>query len=503
MQKPISRRDFLKLAPLGLSSLGAFSPLGRLAEDWLAAPELSINSGYRDVLTEAQKKALLQASLHFLAPDGESANRVALEIDFIEGLNEHASNMCGPLSISILQRAGLLGNWVQPQDFWLLNPREDLLTALNVFPKHLYDWVHFEEPLVDFDFKQFPLMAGDLLYLHAAPGDTFEHILVVNRVDSRGRAFTVSNFFTLTETIIEERMLYDPQKPGSGQFERWADRDIRNTIGNTGRGGFRVWRVKNGRWLEGGESEARAELTRTLDNLFIVGPGNWYAEVRNKAGQTIYQFNPYEAFHPASTIKLPIALAFMAWLGAEELTDEAGYLESKGTAGRSFAQLLRAMLVESEEKATEELVEFLVEGAINSEWQGWGYTRSMLGPRRSSAWELLNFFEDLMRGERLSEFQRDYLLELLGSYTPNDDGRAGLMKPALPQGSLIYNKRASLVEAPRVVGDSGIVWLPEGNEIYFSIHGVGKDGASYEELEPTLEAAFLALGEFLGFSHPA
>ena len=97
MQATISRRDFLKLLPLGLSSLGAFSPLGVLAEDWLRPPGFPIGPESLDVLTKAQRKALLQASLHFLAPDGASANRVALEIDFIEGLNEHASNMCGPL----------------------------------------------------------------------------------------------------------------------------------------------------------------------------------------------------------------------------------------------------------------------------------------------------------------------------------------------------------------------------------------------------------------------
>jgi hypothetical protein len=480
--------------------------MSQISEFWMGPEIFPVGPNRNDVLTDAQKIALLASSMHFLAPDEESANLVALEIDFIEGLNEHSSTMCGPLSISILQRAGLLGTWVEPHDFWLLNPRENLQTARDVFPEHLYEWAHSSQPIAQFDFSRFPLQAGDLVYLHGTPSDTFEHILVVNRVDSRGRAFAVSNFFTTTETIIEERMLYDPGKIGSGQFGRWADRDIRNTIGNTGGAGFRVWRVRDGNQLNFPTDEAREDLQRELDSLFLVEPGKWYAEIRDNIGRIIYQFNPYESFHPASTVKVSVAIAFMDWLKTQELENEEPYLNTKGTAGRSFSQLLRAMLVESEEKATEALVEFLDENLINQQLQNWGYSQSKISPRRSSAMDILDIFTGLWNGSGLNSNQRSYLLNLLGTYTENDDGRAGLMKSALPKESVIYNKRASLVEAPRVVGDSGLVVTPEDNEsihpsLAFSIHGLGIDGASYESLESTLDKAFLAIRKYLSSSY--
>ncbi len=488
--------------------LGAFSPLARMSAPAFSGNRFPIGPDRMDVLTEAQKLQLLEASLHFLAPDGESANRVAQEIDFIEGLNEHASTMCGPLSISILQRARLLGNWVQRNDFWLLNPREDLLTAQNTFPEGLYDWFYFEEPISQFNFKAFPLLAGDLLYLHAAEGDTFEHILVVNRVDSRGRAFTVSNFFTVTETIIEERMLYDPGNMAIGQFAHWSDRDIRNTIGNTGGAGFRLWRVKDGTDLELPQDATSLRLQKQLDALLQDGIGQWYAEIRDGEGKPLYQFNPYEAFHPASTIKVPIGLVFMDWLAEQNLDDEQEFLKVKGTAGRTFAQLLRAMLVESEEEATEALTEFLGENAIDQIWRDWGYTRTQINPRRSSAWELLNFIEGLIEGKDIQAGHREYLLQLLGTYTANDDTRSGLIKAQVPFDVAIYNKRGSLVEAPRVVGDSGLIEIPSMQDeslqrIYFSFHGLGKDGSRYEDLETKLDAACLALGEYLISSYPA
>ncbi|MEX2143527.1 MAG: serine hydrolase [Anaerolineales bacterium] len=488
-----SRRDFLRLASLSAFSLaiprGQLHPLiGDLCPPWPVG---------RSRLSPAQRWRLASASQDFIAPGLVPARQVALDIDFIEGRNEDASTMCGPLAIAILQRAGLLGLWAKPHDFWLLNPRTALQPLEETFPTQLFDWLQFEEPISTFDFKAMPLEAGDLVYLHAAPGDTFEHVLVVTRMDSAGRAYTVSNFFISEGTIIEERLLYDPTQPGIGQLADWGNRRLRNQMGNTGTSGFRIWRVKDGGSLEFPGDAASRQLRSNLDNLLLAAPGDWYASIKQAGGPLLYQFNPYATFHPASTIKVPVALGFYDWLEAQEVTDWPVFLAEHGVKGRSYAQLLEATLVDSEEDATQVLVDFLGRAWLEETWLGWGLEDTKVDPRRSSATELSTIFESMLGGGWVSLDARNHLLGLLAAYTPNDDFRLGLLKPRLPAAAQIYNKRGSLVDWPRVVADSGLIELPSGESYVFTLHGLGKDMASYEELETTLDQAIEYFGDFL------
>jgi len=502
----LSRREFLKLVSLSALSLAAGS--AERNSLWIGAKSGGKGS-FRpiapiqdEVLSQEQKDRLQIASRHFIALEEEKANQVALEIDFIEGFNEHASTMCGPLSVSILQRAELLGAWVEPRDFWLLNPREDLRSAANAFPQDLYDWHHIESPISSFDFEHFPLQAGDLLYLHAGPSDTFEHILVVNRVDKMGRAYSVTNLFTESGTVINERMLYDPSKPGEGQFHDWADRKYRGSTGITGSGGFRIWRVKNGQSLEFPNDAVSRNLRSSLNESLRNGGGAWFATIKAIEGPKLFQFNPYESFHPASTIKLAVAMAFYAWLDNRDKEDFADYLNSKGTGGRSYQQLLEGMIVESEEDATESLVNFLGEEQIDGRLTSWGFDGVRISPRRSTADNLGQLLEDLFLGKWISEQSREHMLGLMATYTESDDTRIGVIRDQLPDGSKIYNKRGSLVPAPRVVADSGIIELPteagDNRKAYiYSIHGLGTDGSSYEALEAKLDQAIKDFGNFL------
>jgi len=450
-------------------------------------------------LTTEQRLRLLETSRLFLAPDDASADQVALQIDFIEGRNEDASTMCGPLSIAILQAAALLGPWARLHNFWLLNPRQNLKPIEYTFPKENYSWYEFETPISQFDFANFPLLAGDMVYLHAGSGDTFEHVLVVNQVDE-GKAYAVTNFFTQEGTIIEERLLSDAQQPGAGQFSAWADRSIRNTLGNTGSGGFRIWRVKDGRSLEFPDDAASVQLRSELDELLLGAAGFWYAAIQKVGGAIIYQFNPYEPFHPASTIKVPIALAFYHWLESQHLSDWQDYIEESGTQGRTYAQLLEAMIVESEEDATQVLSYFLGNSYLEKIWGLWGLKKTRIDPRRSTATELNFVFENFYQGGLVTAASREDLLDLMSTYTSNDETRLGLLRRQLPAGSMIYNKRGSLVDWPRVVGDSAIIQLSAkaDNAYVVSLHGLGKGQASYEELEATFAAATAVFGSFLG-----
>jgi hypothetical protein len=489
----LSRRDFIKLVSLSMLSLAARPQLPRLGPGWPPNCERPHNS---DVLSVAQKQRLMQSSLLFVAPDEASANQVALNIDFIEGRNEHSSTMCGPLAISILQSADLLSAWVRPKNFWLMNPSENSRPIQNTFHPVAYSWHKFSTPVSKFDFTTFPLMAGDLVYLEAGSGDTFEHVLVVNRVDEEGRAYSVTNFFTATGTMIEERVLYDPAQAGVGQFAAWADRSIRNTLGNVGSGGFHIWRVRDGRSLEFPADAASQNLRVGLNKLFLSSPAQWFATIKEINGPTIYQFNPYEAFHPASTIKVPIALAFYRWLELGGISDWEAFIADHGVDGRTYAQLLRAMIVESEEDATQSLVDFLGKIYLDETWKAWGLSSTQVDPRRSSATDIELCFEKLFRGGWITRRHGSHLLNLMATYTPNDEARIGRLRAGLPEGSVIYNKRGSLVEWPRVVGDSAVIELPKSSYI-LTLHGVGKNAAGYEELEAAFDRAIDLFGEFL------
>lgn len=493
--RSFSRREFLKLASLSLVAVAA-KPTGA-AKSAANCPTPPSN---KQVLSEAQRQRLLAASRQFLAADDASADQVALDIDFIEGRNEDASTMCGPLAIAILQAAELLGPWATPHDFWLLNPRINLKPIEYTFPPEKFWWYEFDTPISQFDFAEFPLMTGDLVYLHAGPGDTFEHVLIVNNVDEQGRTYSVTNCFTHDGTIIEERVLYDPADSKVGQFAAWANRDIRNTLGNTGSGGFRVWRVKYASTLEPQRGEANEALRAGLDAELMAAGGKWYALVKKVNGPTLYQFNPYEPFHPASTIKVAIALAFYHWLETEHAADWKDYITENGAGGRTFAQLLKAMIVESEEDATQILVDFLKPAILDELWQSWGLKYTQADPRRSSATEIATILDWLYRGRWVSAASRAHLLALMATYTSNDDGRLGRLRSQLPSGSAFYNKRGSLVDWPTVVGDSAIFRLggEHSKDVYIvTLHGIGKDTAGYEEMEATLDKAVDVVGKFL------
>lgn len=488
--RKLSRREFLKLSSLGFFSLAAAPALRRFPA---LCPPPPVGAA---ALSAEQQQRLAAAARAFIAPQIEAARQMALQIDFVEGPNEDASTMCGPLAVAILQSAGLLGAWVVPHDFWLLNPRNDLQPLKNTFPESRYDWTSSDTPLNEFDFASASLQAGDLMYLHAAPGDTFEHLLVVDRVDKAGRAYSVTNFFVTTGTIIEERMLYDPQQPGVGQFADWGNRQLKNRFGNTGKGGFRIFRVKDGRSLEFPGDENSLRLRQRLNAQLLSADGDWYASIKQVKGDSLYQFDPYESFHPASTIKVPIAMAFYQWLEEEDAGDWDAYLDEHGAGGRNFSSLLRAMLVESEEDATQTLVRHLGAAWLEETWAAWGLEATHVDPRRSSATEILGLLEDLYTGKRLSAASNHAILDYMSTLTANDSTRIGLLRSRLPRGSVIYNKRGSLVEWPRVVADSAIIALPKA-AFLFTMHGLGRGQASYESLEATLAACVEIFGDFL------
>jgi beta-lactamase class A len=189
-------------------------------------------------------------------------------------------------------------------------------------------------------------------------------------------------------------------------------------------------------------------------------------------------------------------MAFYVWLAAEAPENWEAFIAEHGRQGRTYGQLLEAMIVNSEEDATETLVDLLSKQNLQDLWQGWGLKETQIDPRRTSATELSYLLEKLYLGRWLKPEHHAHLMNLLSTYTANDDTRIGLLRRRLPEGTTIYNKRGSLVDWPKVVGDSAIIELP-GASYVFTLHGLGKEVASYEHLEETLDDAVQLFGDYL------
>jgi len=188
-----------------------------------------------------QTTSLYKASMSFIAPTLQESKVVATEINRQQFSDP--STTCGPLSIAILQTSGLLGDQIIPHDFFLLNPDNGLDRKIleRAFPEELFSQTRYKIKLNKVNWTEEPLFPGDFLYIYMGSGGNFEHMLVVNRVDHAGRAYSVTNFNTENGFIIDEVLLYDPNDSGAGIFIQWTRRE-KQLLGSTGFAGYEVWR---------------------------------------------------------------------------------------------------------------------------------------------------------------------------------------------------------------------------------------------------------------------
>ncbi|MBM3152850.1 MAG: hypothetical protein FJZ96_11745 [Chloroflexi bacterium] len=153
-------------------------------------------------------------------------------------------SVCGPLAFAILQDAGLVSRSVDLYDVWLLDPPEDSHLLERIFPRVAFEWITITLPIDEVDYRQFPLKAGDLLFIYSGTSGDYSHVLAVTRVDGQGRAYAVTNNYTADGFVIQEYLLYDPAQPGVGLFYEWTD-PANASLGLTGFGGFDLWRPKS------------------------------------------------------------------------------------------------------------------------------------------------------------------------------------------------------------------------------------------------------------------
>ncbi|HNR01881.1 MAG TPA: hypothetical protein PKK59_05035 [Anaerolineaceae bacterium] len=193
-------------------------------------------------LSAEQRQALDAAARSYINPTPEGALAAAIDLGYI-GRNANPATMCGPLALAILQKAGIVDPSLSLVSFYYLNPRSghDERYLEQVFPPERFEKIVRGESIKTIDYNTDPLYPGDFLYLFAGDSGSFEHMLVVSRVDETGRAYAVTNLNTPDGVIVDEVMLYDPANPGEGQFYEWTDWENR-MIGRTGYGGFWLWR---------------------------------------------------------------------------------------------------------------------------------------------------------------------------------------------------------------------------------------------------------------------
>ena len=180
----------------------------------------------------------------FVTGSREETLQVARVLGFQRYGHEDPSNMCGPLSAAILQRAGLLPSAAGPvtdfANYWLADPLTNG-RPWSLFPSDQYRIHRFTQSIERFDFSEWPLHPGDFVYTYSGHG-AFSHMFVVTEVDSDGRSYTVTNQEQPNgEYWIERVLLYDPLDPDAGVLRSTCE-NCGSWRRRTGLGGFDVLR---------------------------------------------------------------------------------------------------------------------------------------------------------------------------------------------------------------------------------------------------------------------
>jgi hypothetical protein len=408
------------------------------------------------VLTSVQRSRLSKAALQYVAGTQDAAIQVSRSIGYLA--NEgHPASVCGPLSIAILQDAGLLDPAVDRHSFWKLDPRPgvDLDILEQTFPTDDYLWYSFRTPIDQFNFSNFPLYPGDFLYLYAGDLGSFEHMLVVSRVDDAGRVYAVTNLNTPAGFLIQEKMLYDPNQPEIGLFYNWTDQ-ANWRLGLTGFGGFDLWRLKS---TPQDPAPSQTALASQLESVFKTAGGEWDMVFEEYAGPVYYERLAHASLHPASTIKIPLSLLYLKTLENLGVTDLQTYLDTHSINQIVLNELLSSMLVTSDEDATAVIQDWTF-AHINyqSVLSLWGISHTWLSPRRSTAADMASILNGLYSGSMASPEARSIILNFLYNYSPNDVTRLGGELTLLMNGDgKIYNKRGTITSGQLVVGEAAII----------------------------------------------
>ncbi len=232
-----------------------------------------------------------------------------------------------------------------------------------------------------------------------------------------------------------------------------------------------------------------------IGNELIQGV-DWYILIQDaKTGQTLFDRNSDTSFQPASMIKIPTSMAVLSILEDQGRTLED--LKTNGINGRNFDSLFEAMVIRSEESATDEL-EYFARGdnQLRKKLDAWGLTNTKYDPRTSTASELLTSLVLLNSEVALSEENTQYLLGLMGSFTENDQILLGKFNDQLSECEFL-NKRGTMLN-PTIVADMGILKCDE-QSWYLVVAGTPSADSSttFEDIQASIESFAVAFANLV------
>jgi len=223
-------------------------------------------------------------------------------------------------------------------------------------------------------------------------------------------------------------------------------------------------------------------LDTLIDLVLDEAGGHWNVLIQTLDGEILYSRHPDERVLVASLIKLPVAVLFLKSLERQHIPDAdlRTYLAQHKVGDLSYADLLRSMLVYSDEPSTDTLIEAITANGLNSSMalQNWGLDIDIYN-RVASPADINLLWQEFYNGHLLSPAGTDILLELLSTVTDNDAVRLGHICPQFPSGCTFYNKRGTITDETLVVADSAMVTLEIGAGLQaFIITLVGSQGTA-------------------------
>jgi hypothetical protein len=249
--------------------------------------------------------------------------------------------------------------------------------------------------------------------------------------------------------------------------------------------------------------DAISALQREIESLIASAPsGTWGVVVKElKSGETV-NLRAEEVFHPASTIKVGIAMDLLYWM---ERHPQVKWTNGPQPNQRSFAQLLEAMLVKSEETATVRLAAFLDAQPgyhLVDQWKLWGVTHTTFIPRRTTPADLARLLELLYKEEVLTHESSQRILVTMRIPKASQSERIGAGLPAEVRVDLANKSGTTFENGAGVVADTGIVVA--GNKVLVIVVVGNRTGsADYEEsmrlIGDIAKAAFVS---FVGWPEP-
>lgn len=233
-------------------------------------------------------------------------------------------------------------------------------------------------------------------------------------------------------------------------------------------------------------SQELKPLTTTVQELSAqvpdITPGVYMVDLDTGA---YLNFNGAMAFPAASTIKVPILVAFLQDVDAgkihldelltmeqEDVTDEAGVMQYQPVGTQYTALETAEMMISISDNTATNILIRRMGGmlALNQRFQSWGLTNTVIrspladlgGTNTTTPKELTELLVKVSQGELLSLRSRDRLMEIMQS-TVTDT----LIPTGIGDEKAIVAHKTGTING--MVGDTGIVDMPSGKRFVVTV----------------------------------